>query len=68
MSENGSGEQPDGSVGRYVRERWATTESPGRSFGRRRRTGGDDAAEPVPEAGATPPRTPSAAERAASAP
>ena len=68
MSENGSGEQPDGSVGRYVRERWATTESPGRSFGRRRRTGGDDAAEPVPDAGATPPRTPSAAERAASAP
>lgn len=68
MSENGSGEQPDGSVGRYVRERWATTESPGRSFGRRRRAGGDDAAEPVPDAGATPPRTPSAAERAASAP
>lgn len=68
MSENGSGEQPDGSVGRYVRERWATTESPGRSFGRRRRTGGDDAAEPVAEPGDTPPRTPTAAERAASAP
>ncbi|WP_264200041.1 hypothetical protein [Pseudonocardia sp. ICBG601] len=68
MSENGSGEQPDGSVGRYVRERWATTESPGRSFGRRRRTGGDDAAEPAAEPGDTPPRTPTAAERAASAP
>ncbi|GAA1398063.1 hypothetical protein GCM10009613_51750 [Pseudonocardia kongjuensis] len=71
MSENGSGEQPDGSVGRYVRERWGAAESSGRSFGRRRRTSGDDAAQPeggAAQPAASQPRPPSAAERAASAP
>ncbi|SFM57510.1 MinD-like ATPase involved in chromosome partitioning or flagellar assembly [Pseudonocardia ammonioxydans] len=77
MSENGSGEQPDGSVGRYVRERWGSADTAGRSFGRRRRAGGDDGAQPGPDAAGAPatdgpevaePRRPSAAERAASAP
>ncbi|OLL74276.1 Proline and alanine rich protein EspI, component of Type VII secretion system ESX-1 [Pseudonocardia sp. Ae168_Ps1] len=72
MSENGSGEQPDGSVGRYVRERWGAADNAGRSFGRRRRTGGDDAAQPdagpARSSGAAEQRPPSAAERAASAP
>ena len=78
MSENGSGEQPDGSVGRYVRERWGSADTAGRSFGRRRRAGGDDAPQPGPDAAGSPaatdgpevaePRRPSAAERAASAP
>ncbi|WP_442965857.1 AAA family ATPase [Pseudonocardia sp. HH130630-07] len=70
MSENGAGEQPDGSVGRYVRERWSAADNAGRSFGRRRRTGGED---PAPAAGPAAPARgerppPSAAERAASAP
>ncbi|MFC4459735.1 AAA family ATPase [Pseudonocardia nematodicida] len=75
MSENGSGEQPDGSVGRYVRERWGTAEPAGRSFGRRRRGSDDDAARPAAtttdrddDGGEAPARVPSAAERAASAP
>lgn len=72
MSENGTGEQPDGSVGRYVRERWGAAEPPTRSFGRRRRPAAGDAAGPEgterPPVDDTAARPVSAAERMASAP
>ncbi|MFP5019686.1 nucleotide-binding protein [Pseudonocardia phyllosphaerae] len=75
MSDNGTGEQPDGSVGRYVRERWGAADASGRSSGRRRRgqdTDGPAASTASTGSGATPEgsgtRPPSAAERAAAAP